>query len=188
MTKLEDDKKPNYPDIHIIDGKYYNWNGKDPNKPLTEPYGKRLLSYQNRYGDIVDIKTASGHGNFIKKKKDYDIIIEKKDKKITKKAVENLEKTESKELLKDIKDKKIDVKNLRTRFRAGFRYYENEDDEFYTSETYAKAIDGLIPLQRFINELTDFCFRDNVRGGFKYVVYDKKTHKVYHTYEYGEQD
>ena len=188
MTKLEDDKKLNYPDIHIINGKYYNWNGKNPNKPLTEPYGKRLLSYQNRYGDIVDTKTASGHGKFTKKKKYYDEIIEKKDKKITKKSIKNIEKIESEELLKDIRDKKIDTKNLRTRFRAGFRYYKNEDDEFYTSETFHKGIDGLIPLQRFLNELTDFCFQDNVRGGFKYVVYNKKTHKVYHTYEYGEQD
>jgi hypothetical protein len=188
MSKLEDDKKPNYPDIHIINGKYYNWNGKDPNKPLTKPYGKRLLSYQNRYGDIVDIKTASGHGKFIQKKKYYDEIIEKKDKKITKKLIKNIQKIESKKLLDDIRNRKVDTKNLRTRFRAGFRYYKDDDDDFYTSETYHKALNGVVSLERFLNELTDFCFQDNVRGGFKYVVYDKKTHKVHHSFEYGEQD
>ena len=187
MVKLEDEK-PKYADIHIINGKYYNWNGRNSNKVLTEKYGKRLLSYQLRYGNIIDTKTASGHGKFTQKKKYYDEIVTKKDKKITKKSVRNLQKLESEQLLEDIRNRKIDTKNLRTRFRAGFRYYENEDDEFYTSETFHSAKNGVIPLQRFLNELTDFCFQDNVRGGFKYVVYDKNTHEVHHTFEYGEQD
>ena len=185
--KLED-KKPNYADIHLIEGKYYNWNGINPDKPLSVPYAKRLLSYQKRYGDIVNIKTASGHGNFTKKKDDYDKIITKKDKKIVKKSIKSLQKLESKQLLNDIKNKKIDVKNLRTRFRAGFRYYESDDKPDYTSESFHSAKNGVIPLDRFLNELTDFCFMDDVRGGFKYVVYDKNTHEVHHSFEYGEQD
>lgn len=187
MVKLENET-PKYADIHFNNGKYYNWNGKNPDKPLSIPYAKRLLSYQNRYGDVVDVKTASGHGGFTKKKKHYDNIVSKKDKKITKKSVQTLDKFKSKELLDDIRNRKVDTKNLRTRFRAGFRYYENENDEFYTSETFHKALNGVIPLQRFLNELTDFCFQDNVRGGFKYVVYDTKTNEVHHSFEYGEQD
>lgn len=187
MVKLEDEK-PKYADIHFINGKYYNWNGKNPDKPLTAPYAKRLLSYQKRYGDIVDTKTASGHGKFTEKKKFYDEVVSKKDKKIVKKSIRNIEKIESQKLLDDIRNRKIDTKNLRTRFRAGFRYYETEDDPSYTSETFHSAKDGVIPLDRFLNELTDFCFQDNVRGGFKYVVYDKNTHEVHHVFEYGEQD
>jgi len=180
------------PDIHVIDGNYYNYNGTNPDKPLTIPYGKRLLSYQLRYGDIVDTKTASGHGKFIEKKESYDEIVTKKDKKIVKKSVKKLENIESKQLLDDIKNKKIDTKNLRTRFRSGFRVYHEDDEgnvlDSYDVISYANAKNGLIPLERFLNEIPNEAFQNNVRGGFKYVVYDKRTKKVHHSFEYGEQD
>ena len=180
------------PDIHFINGNYYNYNGRTPNKPLTVPYAKRLLSYQNRYGELVDLKTASGHGEFTKKKKDLDNIVSKKDKKITKKSVKNINDIESKELLNDIKDKKVNPKNLRTRFRSGFRVYHEDDDgnilDSYDVISFSKALNGVIPLDRFLRQLPNEAFQDNVRGGFKYVVYDKNTKKVHHSFEYGEQD
>ena len=180
------------PDIHVIDGKYYNWNGKNPDKPLTIPYGKRLLSLQKRFGGIVDTKTASGHGGLTKKKSHYEKIAEKKDDVDTKKSVAFLGKTESEGLMQDIRDRKVDTKNLRTRFRSGFRVYQKDDEgnvlDSYDVYSYSKALDGVIPLERFLKEIPDDAFQDNVRGGFKIVVYDKVTHEVHYSYEYGEQD
>lgn len=180
------------PNIHIIKGKYYNWNGKNPNKALSIPYGKRLLSYQNRYGDLIDTKTASGHGGFTKKKKQYDNIRDKKDSKVTKKSVQQLQKHEIGSLQRDIASRKVDTKNLRTRFRSGFRVYHKDEDGNYLDSydviSYSKALDGVISLDRFLKDLPNDVFTDNVRGGFRYVVYDKHTKKVHHSYEYGEQD
>ena len=189
---IDDEDKKNYPDIHIINGKYYNWNGKNPNKKLTVPYAKRLLSIQKRYGNIVDTKTASGHGKLSKKKRYYDNIITKKTTKITKKSIEGLEGFEKNKLLEGIRNKSINIKNLRTRFRAGFRPYDIDEDgnvlESYQVISKAKALNGVIPLNRFLKELPSECFDDNTRGGFKIVVYDTETHKVHYSFEYGEQD
>lgn len=189
--KVKEDK-PNYPEIHLINNKYYNWNGKNPDKPLTVPYAKRLLSIQKRYGDIVDTKTASGHGKLKQKKKFYDDIISKKNSRTTKKASKTLEQFEKQKLLEGIKNKTIDSKNLRTRFRAGFRPYDIDEDgnilESYTSISHARALNGVIPLGTFLKDLPNKCFDENTRGGFKIVVYDSVTHKVHYSYEYGEQD
>lgn len=191
MIKLEDDT-PNYADIHIIDGKYYNWNGRNPDKVLTKDYGKRLLSYQIRYGSLVNTKTASGHGKFKENKNYYDVLIEGRQKKVFKKSLKHLEKDEKEKLMEGIRNKTINTKNLRTRFRAGFRPYHVDADgntlDSYDSITYAKAINGVIPLERFLKELPNECFQENTRGGFKIVVYDKETLEVHHKFEYGEQD
>ena len=180
------------PNIHIIDGNYYNYNGKNPDIPLTEPYGKRLYRNQIKYDGLLTAKESGGHGQLKEKSEDLLKIVAKENKKQVKKSVKNLNKIESKELLDDIKHKRINVKNLRTRFRSGFRVYHEDDEgnilDSYDVISYAKAKDGLIPLDRFLNELPNEAFQDNVRGGFKYVVYDKNTKEVHHSFEYGEQD
>ena len=179
-------------DIHFIDGQYFNWNGRNPDKPLSIPYAKRLLSHQKRYGDLVDTKTASGHGDFRKKKKDYDTLAYGKEKKVFKKSIKQLDKINKKDLFEGIRNKTIDTKNLRTRFRAGFRPYDIDDEgnvlESYQSITRSKALDGVIPIERFLKDLPDEVFQENTRGGFKIAVYDKYTHHVHYSFEYGEQD
>lgn len=170
-------------DIHIINEKYYNYNGKNPDKPLTDAYGKRLYNTQKKYGSI-SIKEASGHGLLSQKREYYKDLITEKSPKKRKKDILELNKINTEQTLK----KDVDILDLRTRFRAGFKVYD--DDEFsYESLTFHKALDGFIPLERFIKELPDDVFsRDNIKGGFKYVVYNKNTKKVIQSYEYGEQD
>lgn len=180
------------PDIHIIDGNYYNYNGKNPDVALSKPYGKRLYRNQVKYGGLLTTKESSGHGELKEKSDDLLKIVAKENKKQVKKSVKNLNKIQSKELLDDIKHKRINVKNLRTRFRSGFRVYHKDDEgnvlDTYDVISFAKATNGLIPLERFLNELPNEAFQDNVRGGFKYVVYDVNTKEVHHSFEYGEQD
>ena len=180
------------PDIHIIDGKYYNWNGRNPDKALSIKYGKRLYSHQKRYGGLVDTKTASGHGGFSRKKKDYEILAYGKEKKVFKKSMQQIDKVNKKDLLEGIRNKTIDTKNLKTRFKAGFRPYDIDNEgnvlESYQSITRSKVLDGVVPIDRFLKDLPDEVFQDNTRGGFKLAVYDANTHHVYYNFEYGEQD
>lgn len=180
------------PDMHIIDGNYYNWNGSNPDKPLTKPYGKRLYNNQIKYNHLLTVKESSGHGKLSENKEHYKILATGKKKKIIKKSLSHLEKYEKNDLMNKIRNKEINTNNLRTRFRAGFRPYHIDDDgntlDSYDSITYANALNGVIPLNRFLKELPNECFQDNTRGGFKIVVYDTETHEVYHSFEYGEQD
>ena len=99
------------PDIHVIDGNYYNYNGKNPDKPLTEPYGKRLYRNQIKYGGLLTAKESDGHGQLKEKSEDLLKIVAKKNKKVVKKSVKSLEKLESKDLLDDIKHKRVNIKN-----------------------------------------------------------------------------
>ena len=180
------------PDIHFIDGNYYNYNGSNPDKPLTKPYGKRLYNNQIRYGGLLTTKESSGHGKLSENKEHYKILGLGKKKKVIKKSLSHLDKYEKENLMQKIRNKEINTKNLRTRFRAGFRPYHLDNDgntlDSYDSITYAKAINGVIPLDRFLKELPNECFQKNTRGGFKLVVYDKDTLEVHHSFEYGEQD
>ena len=171
--------------IRVSNGKYYNDNGKNPNKPLSIPYAKRLLSIQKRYGVNVSVKDASGHGTLTKKVKALKQI---KDKKDVKRSVEILNKSDYQLFLDDIKNRKVDTKNLRTRFRAGFRIY-HDDTPAYDVISRSVAEDGVIPLQRFLKDLPNDVFTgENVRGSFRYIIYDKNTKKVYHDMTYGEDE
>ena len=180
------------PDIHIIDGNYYNYNGKNPDVALTKLYGKRLYKNQVKYSGLLTVKESSGHGKLKENKEHYKILAEGKTKKVLKKSMGHLEKYEKQKLMNDIRTGKIRTENLRTRFRAGFRPYHIDENgntlDSYDSITYAKALNGVIPLNRFLKELPNECFQDNTRGGFKIVVYDINTHEVYHSFEFGEQD
>ena len=180
------------PDIHIIDGNYYNYNGKNPDVPLSGPYGKRLYKNQVKYAGLLTIKESSGHGKLKENKEHYRILAEGKTKGVLKKSMVHLEKYKKQKLINDIRTKKVRTENLRTRFRAGFRPYHLDEDgnplDSYDSITYTKAINGVIPLERFLKELPNECFQDNTRGGFKIVVYEIDTHKVHHSFEFGEQD
>ena len=180
------------PDIHIIDGNYYNYNGKNPDKSLSIPYGKRLYKNQVKYGGLLTVKESSGHGKLSKNKEHYKILAEGKKKGVIKKSMAHLEKYEKEKLMEGIRNKSINTKNLKTRFRAGFRPYHLDEDgntlDTYDSITYAKALNGVIPLNRFLKELPNECFQNNTRGGFKIVVYDSETKEVFHSFEFGEQD
>lgn len=170
--------------IRFINEKYYNDNGTNPNKPLSVPYAKRLLRNQVLYGKSISIKDASGKGKLKAKSKALKKI---KDKSTSvrdiKRNVEIVNKTDYQQFLKDIANKKIDTKNLRTRFRAGFRVY-HDDTPQYDSITRATAKDGVIPIQRFLNDLPNDVFSNQSRGSLRYVIYDKVTKKVYHDMNY----
>lgn len=182
------------PDIHFVNGEYYNYNGRNPDKPLTVPYAKRLISVQKRYG-AVDTKTASGHGKLKEKRESLKTIQNADNNKERKDATETLNKIGYNDFLNRIKTGEIDSKNLRTRFRAGFRPYDVDSNgnvlDSYTSVSYAKAYNGVIGIDRFINQLTahnDTVFHKDARGGFKYVIYDTKTKEVHYEFQYGEPD
>lgn len=182
------------PDIHYVDGVYLNYNGRDPDKPLTEKYAKRLINAQKKYGNI-DTKTASGHGNLYQKRAGLRKIHEHKDVYEVEKGIYETNDVGYKDFMDKIKSGQIDTRNLKTRFRAGFRPYDEDEEgnelSSYTSVTYAKSYEGIVGIDKFIKQLTvrnHDVFKPNTRGGFKYVIYDKKTKKVYHEINYGEPD
>ena len=169
-------------DIRYINGKYYNRNGKTPNKPLTVPYAKRLMSTQKKYGDNVSIKEGRGHDNISQKGKDYKNL---RDKKNVKESALRLNETNLKTKVSKLSRRQKG--NLRTRFQYGFRILDPEG-ETVNNPHGSYATDGLINFEYYIDKIENQCFDDNAHGGFHYIVYDKSTREVLYNIEYDSND
>lgn len=176
------EKKDKTIDIRFINGKYYNRNGKTPNKPLTEKYAKRLLSNIEKYGKNVTIKEARGHDNISEKGSAY----KKLDKKIeVKKSALELNEINIKNKVSKLT--KREKGNLRTRFQYGFRILDPKGDTINNPHGNY-ATDGLINFKYYLDKIENTCFEDNAHGGFSYVVYDKTTREVIYNIEYDSND
>ena len=179
MSEKKDSKSI---DIRYINGKYYNRNGKTPNKPLTVPYAKRLMSTQKKYGDNVSIKEGRGHDNISQKGAHYKNIHNKKNVKENAITLNNVNlKTKVSKLSRREKG------NLRTRFQYGFRILD-VNGETTNNPHGSYATDGLINFKYYIDKIENQCFDDNAHGGFHYIVYDKSTREVLYNIEYDSND
>lgn len=170
------------PDIHYVQGVYYNYNGVKPDKPLSVPYAKRLLAAQKKYGDNVTTAEARGHDDLSKKGKAYKDLA--KGKNIKKSAID-LHKINLK--TKVAKLNKRDKSNLRTRFQFGFRILDEMGDTINNPHG-SFATDGIINFKFYVNKIPDYCFENNSFGGFSYVVYDKTSKEVVYNVEYNNED